>query len=240
MANLIIDIGNTLCKVAVFENQVITRNFQQADIDFESLKKEIDFTDISICLISSTRKKPDTLIADLLKVTRCIWLDIHLKLPFENKYATPETLGKDRIALAAAAASEFKNQNTLVLDVGTCLTFEIITDKNEYLGGAISPGMQMRFKSLNYFTEGLPLIHSKKPSDLIGNTTETNILSGVINGMANEIDGTINAYNTRFPKLNVVLTGGDQVFFAECLKNNFFARPEFLLRGLNFIAELNA
>ena len=240
MANLIIDIGNTLCKVAVFENQVITQKFTLNDIDFESLKKEINFLNISTCLVSSTRKMPTNLIEDLKSVTQCMWLDTDLKLPFKNKYATPNTLGKDRIALAAAAVSEFKNKNTLVLDIGTCLTYEMVTETSEYLGGAISPGMQMRFKSLNRFTEGLPLINSKKPVDLIGNTTETNILSGVINGMKEEMDGTINTYKARFSKLNVVLTGGDQVFFAECLKNNFFARPEFLLRGLNFIAELNA
>lgn len=240
MANVIIDIGNTLCKVAVFENQVITQNSQYADIDFNSLKQQINFSEISICLVSSTRAKPEKLIAELEKETRCLWLDGALKLPFKNKYATPNTLGKDRLALAAAAASEFKNQNTLVLDAGTCLTYEMVTSENEYLGGAISPGKQMRFKALNTFTEQLPLVEPKKSFKLIGDTTESNIISGVINGMIAEMDGTINDYKSRFPKLNVVLTGGDQVFFAECLKNNFFARPQFLLKGLNFIAELNA
>jgi type III pantothenate kinase len=240
MANLIIDIGNTLCKVAVFENQVITQNFQHADIDFSFLKEQINFSTISVCLVSSTRTKPENLIAEIQKETKCLWLDFNLKLPFKNKYTTPNTLGKDRMALAAAAASEFKNQNTLVLDAGTCLTYEMVTNENEYLGGAISPGKQMRFKALHSFTEQLPLVEPKKPFNLIGNTTESNIISGVINGMISEMDGTINAYKARFSKLNVVLTGGDQVFFAECLKNNFFARPQFLLKGLNFIAELNA
>lgn len=240
MANLIIDIGNTLCKVAVFENQEITQNFQQVDLTFDWLKDHINFLIISVCLVSSTREKPEKLISDLQKEVNCLWLNDNLKLPFKNKYASPKTLGKDRLALAAAAASEFKNQNTLVLDAGTCLTYEIVNSENEYLGGAISPGKQMRFKALNSFTEKLPLVQPKKPLDLIGDTTESNIISGVINGMINEIDGTINVYKMRFTELNVVLTGGDQVFFAECLKNNFFARPHFLLKGLNFIAELNA
>lgn len=240
MANLIIDIGNTLCKVAVFENQVITQNLLQADITFNSLKDDINFSNITVCLVSSTREKPEKLIADLQKEVTCLWLDDNLTLPFKNKYASPQTLGKDRLALAAAAAAEFKNQNTLVLDAGTCLTYEMVNSENEYLGGAISPGKQMRFKALNSFTKKLPLVQPKKPFNLIGDSTETNIVSGVINGMTQEMDGTINAYKTRFPKLNVVLTGGDQVFFAECLKNNFFARPQFLLKGLNFIAELNA
>jgi type III pantothenate kinase len=240
MANLIIDIGNTLCKVAVFENQVITQHFQCSDLDYAALKKEINLSQISIGLISSTRKIPIDLIENLQNVIPCLWLDTNLKLPFENKYATPATLGKDRMALAAAAASEFNGQNTLVLDIGTCLTYEMVTDKNEYLGGAISPGMKMRFKALHHFTENLPLIQPQNHPDLIGKTTETNILSGVLNGMAAEMDGIINAYKRRFPKLNVVLTGGDQVFFAKCLKNNFFARPQFLLRGLNYIADLNA
>jgi len=240
MANLIIDIGNTLCKVAVFENQVITQKFQHADIDINFLKQQVNFSTISVCLVSSTRAKPEKLIAEIQRDTKCLWLDTNLNLPFINKYATPSTLGKDRIALAAAAASEFKDQNTLVLDAGTCLTYEMVNSENEYLGGAISPGKQMRFKALNFFTEQLPLVEPKKPYDLIGGTTESNIISGVINGMTAEMDGTINAYKSRFSKLNVVLTGGDQVFFAECLKNNFFARPQFLLKGLNFIAELNA
>ncbi|MCT4624632.1 MAG: type III pantothenate kinase [Schleiferiaceae bacterium] len=240
MANLIIDIGNTFCKVAVFENQVLTQFFKIKDIEVTTLKKNIDFSEISLFLVSSTRQKPTELLNDLSQFGKCLWLEHHFSFPFTNKYATPDTLGKDRLALAASACLEFKNKDTLVIDAGTCITYDIITSKNEYLGGAISPGLEMRFKALNTFTEKLPLLEPKHPEDLIGKDTQDSILSGIVNGTALEIDGVINEYKKRFPNLNVVLTGGDQLFFAECIKNNFFARPEFLLKGLNYIAELNA
>lgn len=240
MRYLIIDIGNSFCKVAVFENQQITQLLKYPAVEFDQLKTEINFSDISLCLISSTRKKPAELINKLQSYFKCLWLDESLKLPFKNQYTTPKTLGKDRIALAAAAVGEFPNQNTLVLDAGTCLTYEMVTKENVYLGGAISPGLDMRFKALNHFTEKLPLLEPKKLDDFIGNSTERNINSGVVNGMTQEMEGTISQYKQRFPNLNVVLTGGDQVFFVGYLKNNFFARPNFLLKGLKIIAELNA
>ena len=234
---IVLDLGNTIMKLALFNNDQLQFVNRYAYDEIDKLHVELERHDANI-IVSSVIS--DEQLDPILIKNHSFYLLKNLQLPFKNKYATPNTLGKDRIALAAAAVSEFKNKNTLVLDIGTCLTYEMVTETSEYLGGAISPGMQMRFKSLNRFTEGLPLINSKKPVDLIGNTTETNILSGVINGMKEEMDGTINTYKARFSKLNVVLTGGDQVFFAECLKNNFFARPEFLLKGLNFIAELNA
>ena len=237
---LVIDIGNTFSKWAVFEGDEIVSKNQAQDLGVETLKAEIDFDVITSCIISSTRKKPTDLITKLKEYFICIWLDKKTKLPFVNKYATPQTLGNDRMALVAAAASEFPKKNVLVIDAGTCITYEMLTSENHYLGGAISPGVEMRFKSLNYFTENLPLLEADLLDNFIGDSTESCINSGVVNGVIQEIDGVINQYKNRFENLIVVITGGGAFYFANAIKNNFFARPEFIIKGLNYIAKINA
>jgi type III pantothenate kinase len=149
-------------------------------------------------------------------------------------------LGADRIALVAGAIEIYDKQNVLVIDAGTCITYDFITAKNEYLGGGISPGMGIRFRSLNTFTQKLPLIEYREEFQLIGKNTENSILSGVLNGVICEIDGIIEKYKENFGELQIILSGGNTIFFDKRLKNNIFAFPKLLLYGLNSILNYNA
>jgi type III pantothenate kinase len=134
----------------------------------------------------------------------------------------------------------YPDNNVLIIDAGTCITYDFITNKNEYLGGAISPGIRMRYKGLNNLTANLPLLETKSPEDIIGSSTNSSIHSGVVNGVVNEIDGFINAYKEKYSYLTVILTGGDANFLSEQLKSSIFANSNFLLEGLNYILEFNS
>lgn len=166
-------------------------------------------------------------------------LDSSVSLPFKNLYQTPHTLGKDRIAAVAGAMQRFGSNNTLIIDAGTCIKYDYINSKNEYSGGAISPGINMRFKALNAFTDQLPLIEAKETFTLVGKSTEGSILSGVLNGVLAEAEGIILKYETLYSDLKVILTGGDMLFFEKGLKNTIFADPFLTLKGLNFILKHN-
>jgi type III pantothenate kinase len=161
------------------------------------------------------------------------------EVPFKNLYKTPETLGVDRIALVAGAVSQFSGHNVLVIDAGTCITFDFVNSEGEYIGGAISPGLKMRFNSLNHFTANLPLLEKDDLIDFIGKNTKESMNSGVINGVIQEIDGVINQYKKKFLDLTVVLTGGDTNFLSKQLKSSIFANQNLLLHGLNKILILN-
>ena len=162
-----------------------------------------------------------------------------LQLPYTNNYATPKTLGVDRIALVCGAAIQFSNKNVLIIDAGTCITYDFLNDKNEYLGGAISPGIRIRYKSLHDYTSKLPFLQSKEPKNFIGDNTIESINSGVVNGVVQEIDGIINQYRKKYIDLTVVLTGGDTNFLSKQLKSSIFANQNFLLEGLNGILIFN-
>jgi type III pantothenate kinase len=175
----------------------------------------------------------------LLSRTKFHKLNHNTKLPFTTPVGKPETIGADRLALAAAAVHYHPGKNNLVIGLGTCVTYNFINKFNEFIGGAISPGMEMRLKSLNQYTAKLPLIEADSNLPLIGYDTKTNILSGVVLGMAKEIDGFIDAYRQKFRNFNVVLTGGDIVYLASHLKNKIFADPELIFKGLYAISEVN-
>ena len=161
------------------------------------------------------------------------------KIPFKNKYTTPNTLGVDRIAVATAAFYTNPRRNTLVIDAGTCITYDIINAHGEYLGGAISPGLSMRYSAMHNQTDGLPLLQIEELTDFIGTSTKGSMHSGVINGTIQEVDGVIKQYEEHFKDLTVILTGGDAHFFAKRLKNSIFANSKFLLEGLNYLLEYN-
>lgn len=161
------------------------------------------------------------------------------KLPITTPVGKPETIGADRLALCAAAVGLFPGKNNLVVALGTCITYNFINKYHEFIGGSISPGMEMRFKSLNTFTAFLPVIKEDWNFPLIGYDTRTNILSGVILGMAKEIDGFISAYLERYGNFNVLLTGGNCAYFVPHLKNQIFADPDLLFKGLYAISECN-
>ncbi|RSC95874.1 type III pantothenate kinase [Tenacibaculum singaporense] len=233
---LIIDVGNTRVKVAVFEIDTIKEvfTFEKTNIISE-LKKIISNFSISNSIVSSVANFTDEETKKIVELLNPVFLDSNTKVPFENLYKTPKTLGVDRIALASAAIKKYPNQNVLVLDAGTCITYEFITDEGNYLGGAISPGIAMRYKALHTFTSKLPLLEANELENFIGTDTESSIHSGVINGVCNEIDGVIAQYQKKYSDLTVVLTGGDTYFLSKQLKSVIFAHPNFVLEGLHTI-----
>lgn len=239
--NLVIDAGNTLIKLAVFEKRRLVFHEIVAEDDLPKKAKAICdlYPKIKSAIISSVRNLDPRTMAVLAVFSAVHQLTPKSKTPFKNSYATPSTLGVDRIALATAAFYDNKNGNTLVIDAGTCLTYDMVNDYGEYLGGAISPGLNMRYKALSEQTAKLPLLEKSELLDFIGNSTDKSIHSGVLNGICNEIDGVIEQYKSRFTDLTVILTGGDAEFLSKRLKNPIFAHPNFLLEGLNYLLEYN-
>ncbi len=239
--NLVIDAGNTAVKLAVFDqNQLIRQEvcaYEQVLSEIEKLFQS--FPDISHALLSEVG--PWTFSSDqwLPRTCTLVELDAQTSLPFEMQYDTPETLGKDRIALAAAACFAYPSKNALVIDAGTCITYDLITAEKVYRGGAISPGLQMRYSALHKGTAKLPLLDPVYPEQLLGKSTSGSIHSGVVLGISFEIHGAIEEYQTLFPDLTVILTGGDAQFLSKQLKNTIFAHSNFLLQGLNFLLEHN-
>ncbi len=236
---LIIDYGNTFVKTAVFQHHELIRLKTQPSIDpglIDTLRKNHNITG---AIISTVTNVPAAVSEYLRGNFRLIELDHHTPVPINNLYRTPETLGKDRLAVAVAAAKRFPGENCLVIDAGTCITFDFVDNEKNYLGGSISPGMALRFKSLNTFTSRLPLVTHGNFEELTGKTTEESILSGVLNGIVAEVDGIIGFYRDKFPGLKIIVTGGDMNFLAKKLKSNIFADPNLLLIGLNEILEFN-
>ena len=237
---LIIDVGNTRVKAAVYEEGSLMELFvfQKTKIISELKKINSKFL-IFHSIISSVASISEVKRKKIAEMFNPIFVDSNTKIPFDNLYKTPKTLGIDRIALASAAVSIYPNKNVLVIDAGTCITYEFITKNKEYLGGGISPGIQMRYKALHTFTAKLPLLSSTKIESFIGVDTESSIHSGIINEVYNEIEGLIKQYKTKYKDLTVVLTGGDTYFLAKQLKSVIFAHPNFVLEGLYTILNYN-
>jgi len=239
--DLVIDIGNTLVKMAVFQGDILIKKKISMRLDFLKNLKELEqkYQKPFNIILSSVSKTPSKWIQKLEEASRLFILDQQLPQVFINLYATPNTLGNDRIALVSAASKHFPAKNVLVIDAGTCITYDFKNSKNEYLGGAISPGLEMRYKAMHNFTENLPFLDREEEITLIGNSTNSCLHSGVIYGITTEIDGIIAAYQGQYEDLTIILTGGDAQFLCKRLKNSIFANSNFLLEGLNYILEFN-
>jgi len=238
--DFIIDIGNTRVKYASFQNGVLQAKGYCLDNEFDRVLNSIDGT-LKRLMLCSVKPVPKALLLVIEKFgVHYTFLSADLQMPFKNSYETPQSIGADRLALAAGGQKMFPNQAVLVVDVGTCMTFDFIDADAVYHGGAISPGLLMRLKALNAFTGKLPLVDLNPPIDLIGRTTKESILSGVVNGMLKELDGIIDEYKMRYPEVKIILTGGDVAFFDKKLKNSIFADAEILLKGMHFILEQHA
>jgi type III pantothenate kinase len=240
--NLIVDVGNTYVKFAIYNsyNLIFKLSFELSEFkkQYKTLKK--DFPKLEKAIISSVGHLSQDQVELIKKDLPVIELSSMTKLPFNNLYKTPKTLGVDRMALVGASVQQFSDKNVLIIDAGTCITYDFITKENNYLGGAISPGIRLRYKTLNNLTANLPLLETEEPKSIIGNSTETSIHSGVVNGVVKEIDGIIDQYIEDYLDLTVILTGGDAIFLSNQLKNTIFANSNFLLEGLNFILEYNS
>ncbi|WP_035668485.1 type III pantothenate kinase [Flavobacterium sp. 83] len=231
---LAVDVGNTRIKAAVFEGDMLLKNFVFAKNELQKniqniLKKYCNVADLIISSVSDVEKKSFLEFENDLKVH---FMTHESNFPFVNCYGTPKTLGIDRMVLAAGATLQFPNQNRLVIDAGTCVTFDFIDQDNNYLGGAIAPGLRLRYESLHNFTAKLPLLTLESPEGLIGNSTSESIHSGVVNGLVYEIDGFIDEYSRLYSNFIIILTGGDTEFLAKRLKNTIFANSNFLLESL--------
>ena len=238
--NLIIDCGNTRIKLAVFNDSKLIYNEAFTINNYkEGLNNCIKNYGCKNAIISSVGSLKKNEIVEIKQKIELIELNSSTKIPFYNNYDTPKTLGVDRIGLIAAAVSQFPQNNVLVIDAGTCITYDFVDSNATYFGGAISPGIKIRYKSLNAFTKKLPLLEPNLETDLIGTSTETSIHSGVINGVLGEMDSIIEKYRKKNKDLTVVLTGGDVKFLSNKLKNSIFANSNFLLEGLNSILTYN-
>lgn len=236
---LCFDFGNTILKCGVFISGELTEIFSIENDNAETIGGILDKYKPTNTIFSSViDHNPDIEIL-LSERSTYLKLDSFVKLPFTTPVGKPETIGADRLALAAFAAFFYKGQNTLVIALGSCITYNFINKYNSFIGGSISPGMQMRFNALHYYTAKLPVVKVDWNLPLIGYDTRTNILSGVLLGMASEIDGIISLYKEKFDKFNVLLTGGDSSNFERHLKNKIFADPSLILKGLYAISKYN-
>ncbi len=232
------DFGNTLVKIACLEkdNQV---GFYTFDDDERLLRWINQHAAFDAGIIGSVRHLPEELAKWASNQADMIILNSNTPLPFKIAYKSPDTLGPDRIALAAAAYERFPHQNVLVIDMGSCITYDLLTAEGIYLGGAISPGIRMRFRAMHQFTAKLPLVEPTEHSPLIGTDTGTSLQSGVMQGVQAEIAGIIEQYERNYKDLTVLIGGGDNKYFDKRFKVNIFAASNLVLDGLRFIMEFN-
>ena len=235
---LVIDIGNTRAKAALFINNGIHKVFNSEHAD-QILLDEIKPYKIRSIIISSVRQLDEDLIQTWRAVAPLIVLDHKTPLPIHNAYKTPETLGKDRIAAVVGGRFLFSEGPVLCIDAGTCITYDVLTEKNVYLGGNISPGIHLRYRAMDEFTDALPLVDELEVDNLYGQSTVDSMATGVITGMSAEIDGMIHRYQEEFPGIQTVICGGDARYFVNNVKKKIFANRNLVLLGLHKILIFN-
>lgn len=231
--NLVIDSGNTRFKIGVFEEASLLQ--KHTFTESELLKDFLNKNSFNHVLACSVKHDANEIIKWTRSTGKQIVLNTALPLPITLNYATPNTLGVDRIAAVCGALELFPGHDCLIIDIGTCINYEFLGRDKIYMGGAISPGISMRFEAMHTFTAKLPLVKPVNEPFLIGNSTESCMQSGVLNGAVEEINGIINRYLKLFPAMKVILCGGDSAFFENNLKHPIFVAPELVLSGLNRI-----
>lgn len=235
--NLVVDHGNSAAKVGIFDHQTLMEKHTLLTV--EALQHFLVKSTAENIIISSVKKDVALVASWATQASKKFILHHTLPLPINNLYATPETLGMDRLAGVSGAHQLFPLQHCLVIDAGTCITYDFLDREGNYHGGGISPGLKMRFQAVHTFTAKLPLVSPKENVNLIGSTTELSIQSGVVNGLLTETEGIIHQYRNKFKDLRVILCGGDASFFENQLKASIFASPELVLIGLNSILIYN-
>ncbi len=242
MINLVIDIGNSRTKIALFNQHDLMFNvpIDHLTVDHVKMLKE-EYAQLNKAIISSV-KTCDEELKHYLTSNFEYFLELdHLTgLPIGNLYETPETLGNDRLAAAVGANELFPDQNILIIDAGTAITYDLVSEKNQFIGGNISPGLEMRFKALHQFTGQLPLLDYCDDFQPVGRNTTEAIRAGVQNGIIFEIGQTIDLFNRNYRNLQIIMTGGDSNFFDKKLNYSIFVHFNLTLIGLNRILEHNA
>jgi len=239
MTTLCFDFGNTRLKAAFFREDVMAEEIYLPDDQTPTIESILQQFRPDKTILSSVINHAANVEEILAASSRFHKLSIHTKLNFTSPVGKPETIGADRLALMAAAVHFFPGKNNLIIGLGSCITYNFVNQYAQFLGGGISPGMDMRFKSMHDYTAKLPLVQADWNFPLIGYDTKTNLQSGVIMGMVCEIDGIIEKYSNKYGNFNVVLTGGNSAYFASQLKNRIFADANFLFKGLYALSELN-
>jgi type III pantothenate kinase len=241
MANRIcIDVGNTRYKIAVFDHCDAVIHFESfLEFDPTSFDKIIDVYGIVSGIICSTRNINEDVIHHISSKMNLFNMDQRLVLPITLTYKTPKTLGKDRLAAVVAASTLYPNQNNIIIDAGTCMTFDFVDSAKTYHGGNIAPGIRMRLRAMNAFTAKLPLVEPRLNEDFLGKTTEEALQNGAVRGAIFEFESFIDHINKYFGKSNVILTGGDAIYFEDTNKNKIFAHSSLVLEGLNEILKIN-
>ncbi len=241
---LVIDIGNTLTKLGVFNGKrlLCTRWYEAVTPqDIEEVRR--NYPGLDAAIVCTVAREPVFLAKALANFPYFIdWQSYRpdLKIPVSLRYKNPETLGRDRIAVASAVASLYPGQNVLCIVFGSCVTYNVVDDRACFLGGAISPGLNMRLRAMHRFTEALPMvdIRQERDTECIDNT-QTALYSGALEGLRYEVQGYVERYRERFPDLKIVLTGGNAGYFEKSFNYRIFAHQNLVLRGLNEILDLN-
>ncbi|NOU38450.1 MAG: type III pantothenate kinase [Ferruginibacter sp.] len=239
ITTLCFDFGNTRLKAAIFKNEELYETVYLENDDEETIETILKKYTPQNTILSSVINHNQAIENLLAQKSNFHKLSASTKINFTTPVGKPETIGADRLALCAAAAHFFSNKNNLIIGLGSCITYNFLNQQRQFLGGGISPGMNMRFKSMHDYTALLPLEAETWNFPLIGYDTRTNLQSGVLNGMAAEIDGIIDRYANKFNNFNVVLTGGNTSYFAGQLKNRIFADHNFLFKGLYALSQIN-
>lgn len=236
---LCFDFGNTRQKYAIFRDAELEDVILLEDTGVMAISAVMQKHQPDKTILSSVIDHEPEVESALAAGSKLHVLSHLTKLPFTTPVGKPATIGADRLALVAAAVNLFPDRNNLAIALGTCITYNFVNSQHEFLGGGISPGMDMRFRSLQEYTAKLPLVKEDWNFPLVGYDTVTNITSGVILGMAKEIDGFIDAYSARYGNFNVLLTGGNSGYFVPHLKNRIFADQNLIFKGLYAISECN-
>ncbi|MFL5765183.1 MAG: type III pantothenate kinase [Bacteroidia bacterium] len=238
--NLIIDIGNTRVKAALFDGTELKERFVFETTDKLLLSGIVDKSDVKNCILASVVDGIDPFAEQLKPKCSVLIFESRTPVPLKNLYQTASTLGSDRLAAAVGGNTVFPDSDVLVIDAGTCIKYNFVNSRNEYLGGGISPGLSMRLKAMHTFTSRLPLVDVDVDFDvLVGSNTADSMLSGALIGAVAEVDGMIGEYKKKSPGVKVLFTGGDVNFFEKRIKNSIFADQNLVLKGLNRILTYN-
>lgn len=233
--NLALDFGNSFVKLGLFEGDKLRFTESHHKLSVNHLKFLLRKYPVDAACVSSVTNSHLVIESFLKRETTLVTLSHHLTLPFKNDYQTPATLGNDRRANVMGGISLFPGRNILIISAGTCITYDLVTSEKEYLGGNISPGLEMRLKAMHTFTARLPLVRKTTTTHLIGRTTSESMLTGAIKGAAHEMEGFISEYKKEFRSLRILITGGDATVFESHLEKKIFAVPNLTLIGLNQI-----
>ena len=239
--NLVVDIGNTLLKLAVFDGGRLVAQQCVGELREETFAGLLGGARAARAVVASTRGEAPAIVEAVRRHTDYLLeFTPATPVPIGNAYLTPATLGRDRLAAAVGAATLYPRRNALIVDFGTAVTLDFVSADGVFRGGCISPGMAMRFRALHDYTAALPLCDATDSAELLGRTTDEAVRLGVMNSLAFEIEGYIARMQGEIEDLCVIFTGGDTNFFAKRIKNTIFANCNLVFWGLNRILEYNA